>query len=383
MAERAIPIADASGDAQVRGTAYNVHGLALMYLDYERGRQQLERSLEIAVTAGLDWRIATAYGNLGSNACELFHFFDAERYLQEGLAYTAERDLDDHRLYQLGWLAAVHLYRGRWQDAEHAAEQVIHSPRAFSNSRWAAMLALGRLQARRGEVSAQQTLDEALTMGQSMGEFQLVAPVLAARAEAAWLQGDWEATRAESEAGYALAVAKQHHWVAGEFAFWRWRAGASDPPQDWIPAPYLLQIRGDWQAAAEAWQALGCPYEAARAMADGHLVAQEQALLVLDGLGARPAAAALRRAMRAQGIVRLPRGPRPTTRSNRFGLTTRQLEILRLLAQGFTNGEIAGRLSIAPKTAEHHVAAVLAKLDVTSRQAAVRLARSQQLIARD
>jgi DNA-binding NarL/FixJ family response regulator len=118
-------------------------------------------------------------------------------------------------------------------------------------------------------------------------------------------------------------------------------------------------------------------------MADGDPVVQVQALLVLEGLGARPAAAAVRRAMREQGIQRLPRGPRPTTRGNRFGLTTRQLEILSLLAEGFTNAEIAGRLSITPKTAEHHVSAVLAKMDVASRQAAVHLARTQQLIGRD
>ena len=55
--------------------------------------------------------------------------------------------------------------------------------------------------------------------------------------------------------------------------------------------------------------------------------------------------------------------------------------MLSLLAEGLTNAEIAARLSISPKTAEHHVAAVLAKLDVPSRQAAVRVARSQQLIA--
>jgi DNA-binding NarL/FixJ family response regulator len=78
-------------------------------------------------------------------------------------------------------------------------------------------------------------------------------------------------------------------------------------------------------------------------------------------------------------VARVPRGPRSTTRANRFGLTSRQLEILGLLADGFTNAEIARRMSIAPKTAEHHVAAVLAKLDVISRQAAVKFARDQQL----
>ena len=85
--------------------------------------------------------------------------------------------------------------------------------------------------------------------------------------------------------------------------------------------------------------------------------------------------------MRAQGVLRLPRGPRQTTRANRFGLTLRQLEILTLLAEGLSNAEIAARLSITPKTAEHHVAAVLSKLEVPTRREAVQLARSQELIA--
>jgi DNA-binding NarL/FixJ family response regulator len=88
----------------------------------------------------------------------------------------------------------------------------------------------------------------------------------------------------------------------------------------------------------------------------------------------------MRRGMRARGVTRVPRGPRATTRANRFGLTSRQLEILQLLAEGCTNGEIAERMSITPKTAEHHVSAVLAKLDVASRRAAASLARSQHLL---
>jgi len=61
-------------------------------------------------------------------------------------------------------------------------------------------------------------------------------------------------------------------------------------------------------------------------------------------------------------------------------LTSRQPEILRGLSEDVSNAGIAGRLSITPKTAEHHVSAVLAKLDVGTRKAAVRLARSQGFI---
>jgi DNA-binding NarL/FixJ family response regulator len=63
----------------------------------------------------------------------------------------------------------------------------------------------------------------------------------------------------------------------------------------------------------------------------------------------------------------VPRGPRPTIRSNPRGLTEREWEITQVLAQGLSNGEIADRLVVSPKTVGHHVSAVLAKLGVRRR----------------
>ena len=63
---------------------------------------------------------------------------------------------------------------------------------------------------------------------------------------------------------------------------------------------------------------------------------------------------------------------RPATRANPAGLTGRQVEILALLAEGSTNAEIAQRLFISTKTVDHHVSAVLSKLQVGSRREAVR-----------
>ena len=68
------------------------------------------------------------------------------------------------------------------------------------------------------------------------------------------------------------------------------------------------------------------------------------------------------------------------TQANPYGLTPRQLEILLLLAEGLRNSEIADRLSTTPKTVEHHVTAVLAKLQARSRSEAVRLAYEAGLI---
>ena len=73
----------------------------------------------------------------------------------------------------------------------------------------------------------------------------------------------------------------------------------------------------------------------------------------------------------------LPRGPQAATRANEAGLTGRQLEILRLLADGRTNAEIAELLVLSVRTVDHHVSAVLQKLGVTSRKDAAAAARSR------
>ena len=137
------------------------------------------------------------------------------------------------------------------------------------------------------------------------------------------------------------------------------------------PEVFAAGLRGDWRAAADLWAEIGDPYERALELADSGLPQPTlDALAVLDGLGAAPAAALVRRRLRALGVERLPRGPQPTTRRNPAGLTGRQAEILRLLVDGLTNAEIAERLVVSVRTVDHHVSAVLQKLGVPSRQAA-------------
>jgi DNA-binding NarL/FixJ family response regulator len=75
--------------------------------------------------------------------------------------------------------------------------------------------------------------------------------------------------------------------------------------------------------------------------------------------------------MRQLGIRSVPTGPRRPARAHPRGLTPREQEVLELIAGGLTNGEIAAKLLISEKTVDHHVSAILAKLGVPSRGAAV------------
>ncbi|HEX5520257.1 MAG TPA: response regulator transcription factor, partial [Longimicrobiaceae bacterium] len=149
----------------------------------------------------------------------------------------------------------------------------------------------------------------------------------------------------------------------------------------WIAPPFALQLAGRWVEAAAEWQRRGCPYEAAAALAESGGVDELRAALAdFERLGARPAAQRAAQRLRELGVRRIPRGPRPSTRTHPAGLTRREAEIVQLLAEGLRNQEIATRLFLSPKTVDHHVSRVLAKLDVPSRGAAVHEAARRGLL---
>jgi DNA-binding NarL/FixJ family response regulator len=148
------------------------------------------------------------------------------------------------------------------------------------------------------------------------------------------------------------------------------------PPQlTALPLPFQCALDGDWARAAAAWDALDCPYEAAFALLDGDETALREALTTFERLGARAAAAIVIQRLRQLGARAIPRGPRPTTRANPANLTAREVDVLALMMEGRRNAEIADRLFLSPKTIEHHVSAILAKLGATSRAEAI--ARAQ------
>ena len=369
-ARQALELAERLGlDDAALGSSVSL-GTATVLVDPAAGSAILRAALEKALALGLHKVASQIYTNLGSTSCEVFRFDAAHHYLSAGLDFAAEHEIDIHRSFSLAWLALCEVHRGRWDDAMARALEVIRQPDAWVTSRVTALVAAGRVQARRGDPGASETLDEALALASSGGEIRHLAPVRAARAEAAFIGGDRAAAREEAEHMLAACIEHEHPWLAGELAYWMRRGGWPGATPAICAEPFRLQMAGRWADAAAAWEALGCPYEQARALSEGDISAQLDALKRFESMDAKPAADELRRVLRAHGAS-VPRGARATTQSNPHGLTARELEVLVLLCEGLKNAAIAERLVRSVRTVDHHLAAIYAKLGVASRTEAL------------
>jgi len=381
---KAIALAEQLDEKSLLSRALNAVGTAYWFRDPDAAEQMLARSLVAARQAGDDAAVASALANLGSGAGEIRRYETAERSLRDAIAWCTARDLEGSRRYAAAWLARCLFERGEWSlaadmlgqavperapapdaAAERAVEPTVESA---DPGTIVALTVLGRLRTRRGDPGAAEALDRAWTLATATGDLQRLWPVAAGRAELAWLHGQ-PAGDLVAET-YQLAVRLGHGWAIGELGQWlqclpdqRWEDVREAPGHEAAAAPYQLVPA----QAARVWEELGCPYEAAMALAASPDQLPE-ALRRLERLGARPAADWAARQLRNLGI----RTARRSTLAHPDGLTARESDVLNLLRERLSNAQIAARLHISPKTVDHHVSAILAKLGVRTRQDAAR-----------
>ena len=363
-ADRALALIDE--DAETRLEALVLGDVGMVDYQHRNDSTRLMRSIALSDRAGLHVDVVRGYVNMAS--CALTHrdYAAALSHLESADVHATEKQVYAFDGLISAIRAQVLFESGRWDEAERSAK------RAMDHESFAwlpASIVHARLKVRRGDPDATEAIAAAVDAAIATGEAQRIVPAIGAAAEHAWMQdrlGEVIDTVADA---HELALrTTSSRWI-GETSIWLQAAGRLEEIPHRAEGPARLMMEGRWEDAATQWEALGTPYEAAvcRSLADDTDTVL-QGLAELDALGGSPMARRTRSRLARMGVEKIPRGPRRSTASNPAGLTSRQMDVLALVVEGFTNAEIAERLFLSARTVDHHVAAILLKLEVESRR---------------
>lgn len=420
-AREALEIARAAGAEAEMGLAHRA--LGLLEDDLSAALRYLERAHEIARRTQHFEDLARAYISWPAVLAETGRVKDATDRALEGMAALAA--LDPAHLLG-GFLAGnamellVHL--GRWDEAEEVGREAAEGGTSPLNELLFDSV-LADIAVFRGDLArAREVLARSHPAAERLGQLQFTLPLRCTEAELALWEGDgeraasladqavreragmrtvsvwtravWLALRARADAAEAVGAERERRLEALRAEGRRLVEGAEVDAQELLAGGYLLLARGEqsrltgeldpapWARAAEHWRELDCPYPRAYArwrQAEGLLAANrrseaQEALRegrrIAEELGAGPLREGIEAlARRSRLEISEPAGaeePAPDPLAE-LGLTEREAEVLRHVAEGRSNREIAEALYISPKTASVHVSNILRKLGVRSR----------------
>jgi DNA-binding CsgD family transcriptional regulator len=425
IAQEAAAVAQDLGDAGAAVSAAITFGrVCSRLLSVEAGLVEMQRATERAQAAGdLAVRVR-ALVNMSDLLFEVGHYAESARWAEDGWPDAQRLGLDRTAgMFLLTNHAEALLALGRWDEAEaRLAEAYRLDPPGtlgLPHLVLRSQLRLARGDARAGELVGRTVgflsaaylapqsrltvhelrLTATLAAGDVVGalaaarialdgpgldasvlaaEPRYAWPLLATVARAAAAGSDEElAARVRTVAGQVPARYPAEQAYAAEVA--ALLAGPDADPE---------QVCAAWQTAVLAWRLDGQPYplsrvllayaESAAATAERGAAADAlaEAGAIASQLGATPIVDAVATLGRRLGV----RGAAGAAGASGEVLTGRELEVLRLVAEGLSNRRIAERLFISPKTASVHVSRIIAKLEASNRVEAAVLARRLGLL---
>jgi DNA-binding CsgD family transcriptional regulator len=375
---RAHQIAEATGDFELTVRVRLIENYGLVLYGDASGHDEILAILNSG-PKHIDELYSGGWSNITYLDVEQRRLDVAAELLDVSIPLMYENDLPICRVWQTGTRARLQLMIGEWDEAAADADRLLEGSTAPLARTWPLLIrALVQL---RKDGSGSESLDDAWQLACRFSEPMRMLPVAAAIVERAWVTSESDKRIAECRELLTDGPVTGLEWSRGELAVWLRRVGKGVDVVG-VAEPYRVLLDGAYEAAAEDFHQRSMPYDAALALVDsGDPALAARALDILDRLGADAVAGKVRRDLRAQGMSAVPARRRAATLANPAGLTTRQTEVLRLLDDGMTNAELAQRLYLSVKTVDHHVSAILTKLDVTKRRDAVRKARELGLLS--
>jgi DNA-binding CsgD family transcriptional regulator/tetratricopeptide (TPR) repeat protein len=423
LARTARREAHAAGRLDLRIRALGLEGLArAKHGDYEGGLETVRGGLALALEHDLTAVAAELYQRLSVTLYDSADYRRAEEALDTALELCRASPDAGTEVACVTCMAYVLRERGEWSRAAGMCRELIAERTAV----FVAEALLGAIHAFEGKLSsARRLLASSLATASRVSHYNMTVDTTSALARVAAAEGD------DAEAGERCRAvlarwedSDDHHyavggirWAAAFFAARGDREGAHACAEvltriasgtghadalaalaHAIAETALLEGDADTAAdqlsrAVDLHRGLDMPFERAQIelRAGVALAAAGERELGLERLcdayrtarklGARPLAAEAAREVGALGesvVVRL--GRRAVADADGSGLSRREREVVRLLAVGRTNREIAQDLFLSPRTVDMHVRNILRKLDCRSRVEAAGRAREMGLV---
>ena len=385
-----------SGQTSVRAQVLHAAGVLAYYQnDYARANILLEESLELSRALPDRLGIAYALTTLGNLSSSKGDYQQATTFYEESLPLL--RELGDKRVMALalsGWALAL-LALGEYERAIARCEESLALARELGSPQSVAgsltTLAIAVLE--RGDYERARGLcEESLAIRQQLADKGGSAHTLTILGQVALSQGSYAQAKAHYDESLSLrqelgdkeGIAAALEGVAGvaqgqgEPLSAARLYGAAQALRNAIGAPLAPTDRVSYErmVASVRVQLDAASFEAA--WTQGRAFTLAQAIAAAEQVQVREQITSTSQSPTGVAPPTLPQAP--ASRGNLFGLTTREIEVLRLVTLGLTYAQIADSLVISPRTADAHLRSIYGKLGVNSRHAATRVALEQKLV---